>query len=194
MKKMLTVLFAAVSLALFVNCGTTDGDDNGNHHGSSGDNGNNSGNNNTTTPADNIAPFRSIETGVLEFSTAYISGASCAQVRGNLPGITWNSGLDLGSEHDGYRAVSVDLPAGTYEMSYLGWANCSSRSTDIWADYGLKEHLTAMSATARGFVSCNWWNGSSTLTVSSPSCKLLIQVKSDGTIVGSGNMQNYNGQ
>jgi len=167
-------------------CGSDDGGtDNGGDSGDSGDNG---------QTVVNVAPFRSPSAGVLEFSTAYIAGTSCAQVRGTLPGLTWSSGADLGSEVSGYRGVSLSLAAGTYEMSYVGWANCSNRTPDVWADYGKKEKLTAMSAADRAFIQCNWWNGLSLTGVSNPSCQLRISVSASGQISGAGNMANYNGQ
>jgi len=198
MKKMLTVLFAVSMTAFGTNCGTSDDGDKGctadcgnNDAGNGSTDGNDAG---TTTTVDSVAPFRSPSAGLLEFSTAYIPGANCAQVRGNLPGLTWSTGADLGSEHGGYRAVSIELSAGNYEMSYVGWANCSSHGSDIWADYGLKEHLKEMTSEARRYVSCNWWNGSTIVTVSSPSCNLKIRVGNDGIITPAGNMANYDGQ
>ncbi len=196
MKKMMFVLMISV-LPFAIGCGSDEEgcgtvrncDDNGSDDGNTDD-----GNGDTPQPVVNTAPLRSPSAGVLEFSTAYISGTSCAQVRGTLPGLTWSAGADLGSEVSGYRGISLSLPAGTYEMSYVGWANCSSRTPDVWADYGKKEKLTAMDSAARAFVKCNWWNGSSTVSVGSPSCNLKISVNSSGQVSAAGNMANYNGQ
>jgi hypothetical protein len=202
MKKLSTVLFA-LSLVMNVNCGSPDdGDcdsdacDSDTDTGGGNDGGGNDDQDDDTV-IDNLAPFRSTSACVLEFSVAYIDGTNCAQVRGGLPGITWSSGVDLGSEHDGYRSVNYQMAAGTYELSYVGWANCSSRSNDVWADYGTKEHLAAMSADARKFINCNWWNASQSRVndhVSSPSCNLRISVNSAGVITAAGNMANYDGQ
>lgn len=198
MKKTLTILFAA-SMFLNVNCGT-EGDCPDQNCGGNGGQNNNGGTDDGTddgdqqTPADNLAPLRSPSAGVLEFSVAYIEGTNCAEVRGDLPGMTWSDGVDLGSEHDGYRGISLSLAAGTYELSYVGWANCSSHGTDVWADYGTKENLVAMNADARGFVNCNWWNGSHVSHPSNPSCDLRIRVDSSGRVTAAGNMASYNGE
>lgn len=189
MKSLFTVLFAC-SLTLFcVNCGSDD-DGGCDQADACGDD----GGDDNVGPADNTAPLHSPSAGILEFSTAYISGTSCAQVRGNLPGLTWTAGADLGSEADGYRGVSYQMTAGTYEISYVGWADCSSRAPDVWADYGKKENLAAMSPGARAFVQCNWWNGSATVSVGSPSCNLKISVDASGNVSPAGNMVNYAGQ
>lgn len=170
-------------------CGTVEDCD---HHDTDGTDGGTDGG--TTQPADNTAPLRSPSAGVLEFSTAYIAGTSCAQVRGSLPGLTWTVGADLGSESNGYRGLSYQMAAGTYEISYVGWTNCSNRTPDVWADYGKKEKLMAMTSGARAFVQCNWWNGSSTVSVSVPGCNLKITVNGSGQVSSAGNMASYNGQ
>jgi hypothetical protein len=50
-----------------------------------------------------------------------------------------------------------------------------------------------MTADARSFVNCNWWDAASgtTVTVGSPGCNLRITVDGSGNVTGAGNMRNY---
>lgn len=150
-------------------------------------------------PADDTlpAPFRSPAANVYDFSTAYVSGATCGEVRGNLPGLSWTEGVQIANpDGDGYMGMSFIVPAGTYELSYLGWQNCDSREPrDAWAQYGFEEQLTKMTAEARSFINCNWWNATTQqkVTGTNPSCDIRITVDTVGNILPAGNMANFVG-
>jgi hypothetical protein len=149
-----------------------------------------------TTPTSAPAPVRSSGVCSLRFADTYIGGATCGQVRGNLPGATWSSGpaiRDTNADHELELTLTV-APAGTYELSYVS-ASCPGGPavTETWANYGSRAQLLAMTADARSFVNCNWWNAATgtTVSVSSPGCNLRIAIDAMCGITGAGNMRNY---
>jgi hypothetical protein len=151
-----------------------------------------------SVPADTLpAPFRSPAANVYDFSTAYVSGATCGEVRGSLPGMSWTDGVQIANpDGDGYMGMSFITPAGTYELSYLGWQNCGTREPkDAWAQYGFEEQLVKMTAEARSFLNCNWWNATTQQKVTgvNPSCDIRITVDTVGNILPAGNMANFAG-
>ena len=122
----------------------------------------------------------------LMFSALYVGGATAGQIRGSLPGVaTWDAGPDIeDSDADGYlEFLPASLPTGTFDLSYVG-------GSSDWALYGAKEQLLGMSAEARSFVSCNWFDGNEEIPAASPECHLRISVAPDCTITGAGNMAN----
>ena len=142
------------------------------------------------------APLRSPSAGQLRFADLYIGGAACGQVRGNLPGASWSTGPAM-SDTDGDHELELALaapPAGTYELTYVS-ATCPGGSVvaESWASYGSRAQLLGMTADARAFVSCNWWDAAAVATgsVSSPGCNLRIQIDTTGNVTGAGNMRNY---
>lgn len=136
-----------------------------------------------------VAPFRSPAPYVFDFNSVYTGNEPTGEVFGDLPGISWESGVTArDSDEDGWLGLSYEVPAGTY---LLNWR---AGSPETWADFGTKEALAAMTDDERGFVSCNWWDsGSSSLVdVSGSSCALRVSVDSDGNITAAGNMGNLN--
>ncbi|KPJ85816.1 hypothetical protein AMJ57_01760 [Parcubacteria bacterium SG8_24] len=140
-------------------------------------------------------PFRSPAACVLDFNSAYVSGATCGEVRGNLPGITWESGARiLDDDLDGWMGMAYELPAGEYDLSYLGFQDCDSASpNEAWAQMGHVLQLLQMLAADRAFVFCNWWDASAEemLEVESPSCWIRIVVDGECNITAGGNMGNF---
>jgi len=121
----------------------------------------------------------------LMFSTLYVDGATSGEIRGSLPGVaTWDAGPDIeDSDEDGYlEFLPAFLPTGTFDLSFVGGGN--------WALYGAKDQLLTMSAEARSFVSCNWFDGNEEVAADNPECHLRITVAADCTITGAGNMAN----
>lgn len=145
------------------------------------------------TPAAHSAPIRSLRSNRLDFSDEYIGASVCGEIRGAIPGATWSSGpsiQDTDADHFLEYAPS-SIAAGTYELSYV--AKTCGGSAGAWADYGSRAVLLGMTADARSFVNCNWWDAATgtTLTVSSPGCNLRITVDGAGTVTGAGNMRDY---
>jgi len=195
MKKNLLIAFAVFAASL-VGCGLQEDE---------GDEGTTDTTPTDTTPPDDTdtddtlpAPFRSPAANVYDFSNAYVSGALCGEVRGNLPGLSWTQGVQIANpDGDGYMGMNFITPAGTYELSYLGWQNCTTREpNDAWAQYGFEEQLVKMTADARSFINCNWWNATTKQKVSgvNPSCNIRITVDTVGKILPAGNMANFPGQ
>ena len=153
----------------------------------------------TTPPADDSlpAPFRSPTPCVFDFSNAYVSGATCGEVRGTLPGMSWTQGVQIANpDGDGYMGMAFTAPAGTYELSYLGWQNCSTQApNDAWAQYGHEDQLTKMTAEARSFISCNWWNAATSSVISgvNPSCNIRITLDNECHVLPAGNMSGFTG-
>ena len=144
---------------------------------------------NDTGSALSVAPFRSPAPYVFDFNAVYTAGESTGEVLGDLPGLSWESGVTArDSDEDGWLGLSYEVPAGTYML------NWRAGSPETWADFGTKAALTAMTDDERGFVSCNWWDsGSITLIeVSGPTCALRVSVDGDGNIIAAGNMGNLN--
>lgn len=149
----------------------------------------------TTTPAQ-PAPLRSPAACAMRFADAYIGGASCGQVRGNLPGTTWTYGhaiADTNADHELELTLTL-APAGTYELSYVSSACVGGPAVaETWASYGSRAQLLGMTEDARSFVSCNWWDAASgtTMTVTNPGCNLRISIDASCNVTGAGNMRNY---
>jgi len=172
------------------------------------------------TPADPADPadpdvlpdvFRSPAACVLDFSSHYVSGAKCGELRGDIRGtvaVSWTAGLYmLDSDNSGYLGMAfTDAPdAGTYNVSYIGLTDCSTHSaTDSWAQYGLVDDLRNMTAEARSFIQCNWWDAinrvmfdsdpSSTKCVGMDGqpcgCNIRIKIDAACNIGPAGNMAN----
>jgi hypothetical protein len=121
----------------------------------------------------------------MRFSALYASGAVNGELRGSIPDVmTWDSGPTVtDGDADGYLEYSpASLPSGTFDLSYLGNGN--------WALYGTEAQLLTMSAAARAFVSCNWFDGTDIIAVANPECHLRIKVEDGCLISGAGNMAN----
>ncbi len=152
-----------------------------------------------TPPADDSlpAPFRSPAPCILDFSNAYVSGATCGEVRGTMPGMSWTSGVRIANpDGDGYMGMAFTTPAGTYEVSYLGYQNCTTQQpNDAWAQYGHADQLVEMTAEARSFINCNWYNASTNQVISgvNPSCNIRFTVDSECHILPAGNMSGFTG-
>ncbi len=135
------------------------------------------------------AVFRSPAPYVFDFNARYTADEVTGEVLGDLPGISWDSGVTArDSDEDGWLGLSYEVPAGTYTL------NWRAGSPETWADFGTKEALAAMTDAEREFVSCNWWDSSSAslIDVSGPSCALRVAVDADGNITAAGNMGNLN--
>ncbi|MEY4744161.1 MAG: hypothetical protein RL272_106, partial [Candidatus Parcubacteria bacterium] len=130
------------------------------------------------TPATHTAPLRSPLAGRLEFSDEYIGSSACGEIRGSLPAATWSSGPSIQDTNaDRFLEYAPSsIAAGTYELSYVA-ATCRGPA-GAWADYGSRTLLLGMTADARSFVNCSWWDAASstTVTVGSPGCNLRITV------------------
>jgi len=191
-KNLMQYAFALVAALAFAACGLQEGEVTG-----------------STPPPDDTtdvtppavenlpAPFRSPTPCVFDFSNAYVSGATCGEVRGTLPGLSWTQGVQIANpDGDGYLGMAFITPAGTYELSYLGWQNCDSRQpNDAWAQYGHEDQLLQMTAEARAFINCNWYNASTNAVISgvNPSCDIRITVDAECHILPAGNMSGFTG-
>ncbi|MFA6603581.1 MAG: hypothetical protein WCT10_01910 [Patescibacteria group bacterium] len=145
------------------------------------------------------APFKSPTACVLDFSSAYVSGSTCGELRGDIRGttaVTWTDGPHmLDSDNSGYIGMAfTDAPdAGTYNLSYVGWQNCSTQSpNEAWAQFGDIDQLKAMTSEARAFIQCNWWNASTREMVTgvNPSCSIRVTFDAACNITPAGNMAN----
>ncbi len=146
------------------------------------------------------APFRSPGPYVLDFSTAYISGSPCGELRGDLPGISWSQGVllqdkDLSGNTDGYLGTVYNAPAGTYDVSYMD-AACPGETRQLkgWAEYGdAHTQLANMRPEDRAFISCTWYDAGthSCVTVSNPGCDLRLTVDASGGVTPAGNMRDF---
>jgi len=194
-KNLKTVVLAFAAALAFTACGLQEGEDDPTITPPVDDGG---------TPADDTAtddglpaPFRSPAPCILDFSNAYVSGATCGEVRGTLPGMSWTSGVRIANpDGDGYMGMSFTTTAGTYELSYLGWQNCETQEpNEAWAQYGHPEQLVEMTAEARSFINCNWYNESTDQVISGvdPSCNIRITVDNECHILPAGNMTDFSG-
>jgi len=185
-------------MSLFTACGLQEGEDTGNppdvivDGGDTGDTGD-------ATDVDLPAPFRSPEACILDFSTRYVSDATCGEVRGNLPGMSWTEGVYVeDTDGDGYLGMSYEVPPGTYEISYLGYQNCAERTPhEAWAQYGHPEDLMGMSAEALSYIQCNWYDASTGEYINDlpdPHCNIRITVDDQCNITGAGNMGDFNAE
>jgi len=133
----------------------------------------------------NVDVLRSSGACQLKFSALYVNGAANGELRGSIPDVmTWDAGPAMSdSDADGYLEYApASLPVGTFDLSYLGDGS--------WAMYGTEAQLRAMSAAARAFVSCNWFDGTNIIAVASPECHLRIKVETGCLVSGAGNMAN----
>ena len=192
MKKILTIACAIAISALNLNCGLQEGEVTVDDPPATVDP--------TPTPDPVVlpAPFRSPAACIFDFSTDYVSGAVCGEVRGNLPGLSWTSGVQIANpDGDGYMGMAFTVTAGTYELSYLGWQNCTTREPkEAWAQYGAQEQLLKMAPESRAFINCNWWNSAESKVIAgvNPSCDLRITVDNACNILPAGNMANFTAQ
>ncbi len=124
----------------------------------------------------------------MKFSTAYVGSSATAELRGNLPGVTWSSGPAITDTNaDKYLEYApVTIGAGFYELTYMV-------PPSTWANLGDSTALKAMTPAAREFVNCNWWDpvALKTVSVSSPSCNIRIMVGGGCTISAAGNMKDF---
>src|SRR5688572_22230259 len=117
----------------------------------------------TVTPPSGNAPAPVVSPAAcrLEFHDQYISGSSCGELRGNLPGMTWDTGPVIqDSNSDGrLEYVAATIAAGTYSMSYMD-RECAGQTpeTGAWAHYGDPELLLSLTDDARAWLYCNWYD------------------------------------
>jgi len=192
MKKLIKMSFALSLAALAANCGLQK--DDGQSASPATDGG-------VTTPAPDggtdvlPAPFRSPAACIFDFSADYVSGATCGEVRGTLPGMSWTQGVQIANpDGDGYLGMAYTVTAGTYELSYLGWQNCATRDPkDAWAQYGDQDQLLKMTPDSRAFINCNWWNATTAQVIAgvNPSCDIRITVDNACKVLPAGNMANF---
>ncbi len=149
----------------------------------------------TPAPALDDGPFRSPAACVFDFSSKYVSGSTCGEVRGNATNMSWTSGPKiLDADRDGYMGMSFHMDPGTYELSYLGFQDCAtSTPNQAWAQYGGEDQLRAMTSAGRAFIQCNWWDATAKakVTVGNPSCSLRITVDGKCSVTAAGNMANF---
>lgn len=141
---------------------------------------------------------------VLGLSTFFISGSTCGEVVGDLPGMNWSSGQFV-RDTNGDRYLELDLSSVPvnmygYNFTYMD-RECPGQAVSVrsYAQYGAKEQLRNMTPVARSFLQCNWWNANSgvEVTVSNPSCHFrVVKYISEGSglpvIAPAGNMWNFN--
>jgi hypothetical protein len=154
-----------------------------------------SGGSTTTPPSGMPAPVVSNAACEMLFHDDYINGSPCGEVRGNLPGMTWSSGQFItDSNSDGRLELKYEtIPEGCYQLSYLDVACKNEVPRTNWAAYGDPEMLKAMTAEARSFIQCTWWDAAAkkVKTVSDPGCNIRIKVGPGCAISGDGNMSNF---
>lgn len=159
-------------------------------------------------------PFRDFGGGQIEFSSFYGNGSGCGEVFGTLPGLSWPDPTKSSSEWkgayitdgngDGYMEYSpaAGIADGSYEFSYID-RECTGQSGQRdsldWANYGSPEMVKLMTAEARAFLFCNWYDATEGHTVPAPDtngdglpnpgCEIRITV-TNGNVSGRGNMAN----
>lgn len=142
----------------------------------------------STTPANNLGPLFSPAARILCLSQKYVGSANEAEIRGNLPGMTWEKGTLIGAPSNGYfsgQALAADV-VGTFDFTYVAGST--------WADFGKEENLKAMSTDDRSSIVCNWFDGTKVLELPQTTkgeCHLRITVASDGKVTGAGNMRSF---
>jgi len=149
-----------------------------------------------TVPS-NPAPVVSPTACRLEFADQYISGSSCGELRGNLPGMTWDTGPVIqDSDSDGrLEYIAATIVAGTYSMSYMD-RECPGQTpeTGAWAHYGDPELLLSLTADARAWLYCNWYDaatGTILSDVADPGCNIRVTVGAACAISPAGNMRDF---
>ncbi len=155
------------------------------------------------TPTVMPAPVVSPAACRMEFANAYISGSPCGDVLGDLPGMTWTSGQYIrDTDGDGRLELQYTaIPAGDYALSYRDRECPGETPQAIWANYGAPEFLSKMTADARQFIYCNWWDATNKRVVQAPdtngdglpdpSCEIHVSVDASCGITGNGNMRDY---
>ena len=150
-----------------------------------------------TSTTSNPAPVVSPTSCRLEFHDQYISGSSCGELRGNLPGMTWDTGPVIqDSNSDGrLEYVAATIAAGTYSMSYMD-RECAGQTpeTGAWAHYGDPELLRSLTADARAWLYCNWYDaatGTIRTDVADPGCNIRVTVGAGCSISPAGNMRDF---
>jgi hypothetical protein len=133
----------------------------------------------------------------LEFHDAYISGSQCGEVRGTLPGMTWEAGPVIeDTDGDGRLELTLSsVPGGTYSLSYMD-RECDGQTpqSGAWAHYGDPEMLLAMTSDARAWLYCNWYDaatGTILTDVENPGCNIRVAVGADCALSGAGNMRDF---
>ncbi len=122
-----------------------------------------------------------------------VSGSTCGELLGNLPGVNWTTGMSVGDPNkDGYYEAKLDaakMIAGTYEFSWKGYQNCADKlPKEAWAQYGSKTQISQMTAAARKCLYCNWIADDGTeKSVTNPSCGAKVKIAADCTIECAGN-------
>jgi len=151
-------------------------------------------------------PFQSPAPYTFLFSAHYVSGATCGEVRGNLPSMSWDSGYEIVDLYEGemdgwlgfaYDTDEIDVAAGMYDFSYVGYQSCvDDDPLEAWAQYGLLSDLLRVSETGRSFILCDWYDASRDACVApadgSPSCNIRVQIDADGNVTPYGNMAGLN--
>jgi hypothetical protein len=168
----------------------------------------------TTTPANDPAPFRFYPGFVIDVHKKYVSGSLCAELRGNLPGMSWSAGpfvqdRDLAGNYDGWLGTAYAAPAGTYELSYVD-RNCAGETgtEGTFAQFGdlaVNGQMSRIKAEDRAFLYCNQYNPAanscvcSTFTdpvlrnkcVTEPGCKGRVTFDGSGNPTPAGNMRDF---
>lgn len=131
----------------------------------------------------------------MTFAIKYANGSPCGEVRGTLPDMTWSSGqFVIDCDNDG--RLDLSYPAiipGSYELSYLDRECPNEVPRANWAAYGAPETLRGMTATARSFLFCNWYDARTgkVLTVTDPGCDIRFTVQNGCIMMPDGNMKDF---
>jgi hypothetical protein len=145
-----------------------------------------------TVVPDLPAPFRSPTPYVLDISRQYIGNATCALLIGKPAPLTWV----VVSEQtvDGYLRTTQPYMFGgaTYEFSYSVW-DCQNSVAGVGADFGTSQNLARMTADARQYVWCNWYDSANSgcIQVTDFICSLKMSMDSGGNFTPVGNMANF---
>jgi hypothetical protein len=126
-------------------------------------------------------PFRVLAVGEFVFNAHYISGAGCAEVRGEVPGMTWESGPDVAdTDADGWLEWSAIPTAGVYRFSYAGHRDCEEADPswrEGWAQYAHSSQLAEMCESDLAYIYCQ-----------DDGCSIRVEFTADGTALPAGNM------
>ena len=134
----------------------------------------------------------------LTFSDFYLRQGvrAFAEVRGDMPGISWQKGPALVSDGKGGLSETInagELRDGDFSMSYRGFGSVAEMSlTDDsdnskWAQYGLDYLLRAMAPESRSFIQCVWWDPVQRKNISGAGVDCHIKVNiTTGTNVNGG--------
>jgi hypothetical protein len=126
-------------------------------------------------------PFRVLAVDEYVFNSYYISGAGCAEVRGEVPGMTWESGPDVAdTDADGWLEWSAIPTAGVYRFSYAGHRDCEEADPswrEGWAQYAHPSQLAAMCESDLAYIYCQ-----------DDGCSIRVEFTADGSALPAGNM------